>query len=99
MTERISFPPLHDLSPGEHETRKKHLLNEIRREPERRRLSLPSTSRLRLRVVVPAAAAVCVAAVAAVVFSGALGGSGAHHTTHGSGGLSWAGISGTGNLP
>src|SRR5204863_9766455 len=42
--------------------------------------------------------AVCVAAVCAVVFTGALGGSATHHTPQGSGGLSWAGFSGTGNL-
>lgn len=77
MTE-ISFPPLHDLSPGEHETRRQHLLSEIRREPERRRFSLPTIPPLRLRFVVPVAAAVGVAAVCAVVFSGAVGGSRAH---------------------
>lgn len=82
MTE-ISFPPLHDLSPGEHETRKQHLLSEIRREPERRRFSLPTTPPFRLRFVVPAAAAAGVAAVCAVVFSGALGGSGTHRSSTG----------------
>jgi hypothetical protein len=80
MTE-ISFPPLHDLSPGEHEKRKQHLLSEIRREPERRRFSLPTIPPLRLRFVAPAAAAVGVAAVCAVVFSGALGGSGTHRSS------------------
>lgn len=75
MTE-ISFPPLHDLSPDEHETRKQHLLSEIKRDPERRRMSLPTIPPLRLRFVVPAATAIGIAAVCAVVFSGALGGSG-----------------------
>jgi hypothetical protein len=98
MTEQISFPPLHDLSPGEHETRKQHLLSEIRREPEWRRFSLPTIPPLRLRVAVPAAAAVCVAAVCAVVFTAALGGSGNHHTTYGWGGLSESQSRGTGNL-
>ena len=70
MTDQISFPSLHDLSPGEHETRKQHLLSEISREPKRRRI----------RVAVPAAAAVCAAAVCAVVFSGALGSSGTHRS-------------------
>ena len=78
MTEQISFPPLHDLSPGELERRKQHLLSEIRREPEWRRLSLPTIPRLRLRFALPVAAAVCAATVGAVVLSGALGGSGTH---------------------
>jgi hypothetical protein len=69
MTE-ISFPPLHELPPGELARRKQHLLSEIRREPEWR---LPTPS---LRFAVPAAAAVGIAAVCAVVFSGAFGGSG-----------------------
>jgi hypothetical protein len=70
MTEHISFPPLRDLSPKTLETRKRHLLSEIRREPERRHV--------RLRVAVPALAATCVAAACAVVFSGALRSPGTH---------------------
>jgi hypothetical protein len=31
MTDKISFPPLHDLPPGELQRRKEHLLSEIRR--------------------------------------------------------------------
>lgn len=85
MTDQIPFPPLHDLSPGEHETRKQHLLSEIRREPERRRFSLPAIPRLRLRFALPVAAAVCAVAVFALVFTGAFGRSG----THRSGGAVW----------
>lgn len=32
MTDQIAFPPLHDLSPGEIEMRKRHLLSEIGRD-------------------------------------------------------------------
>ena len=78
MTEQIAFPPLHDLSPGEHEARRQHLLSEISGEQQRRRLSLPTTLPLRLRFVVPVTTAVCAAAVFAVVFSGALGDAGTH---------------------
>jgi hypothetical protein len=66
MTDQISFPPLLDLSPGELAMRRQLLLSEIRREPERRRFSLPTTPPLRLRFAVPAAAAIC-AVFAAVV--------------------------------
>jgi hypothetical protein len=76
MTE-ISFPPLHDLSPGELETRKQHLLSEIRPQPDRR-LSLPTIPRIRFRYALPAVAAVCAAAAFAVIFTGAFGGS-RHH--------------------
>jgi len=93
MTE-ISFPPLHDLSPGEHETRKQHLLSEIKREPGRRRPSWPSLPPLRLRFAVAAIAAIC-AAVLAVVFTGALGGS--HHPTFAENRAS-VGQGGTGDL-
>jgi hypothetical protein len=48
MTE-ISFPPLHDLSPGELETRKQHLLSEITRDPETTRLSHPTVTFSRRR--------------------------------------------------
>jgi hypothetical protein len=50
MTE-ISFPPLHDLSPGELERRKQHLLSEITRDPETTRLSLPTVTFSRRRWV------------------------------------------------
>ena len=68
MTDEISFPPLHDLSAGEFELRKQHVLSEITRDPDRARplrtiLALP---RLRLRVALPAVAAICAAAVAMV---------------------------------
>ena len=42
MTDQISFPPLHDLSPGEHEARKQHLPARSGGEPDRRRLSWPT---------------------------------------------------------
>lgn len=74
MTDQISFPPLFDLSPGEIEAHKQHLVSEIAQHPERRRLVLPSVPPLRLRFALPAVAAVG-AAVAAVVFTGTLGGS------------------------
>src|SRR4051794_28677824 len=73
MTEQIPFPPLRDLSRKTLETRKRHLLSEIRREPERRHV--------RLRLAVPALAAICLAATCAVVFSGALRGSNVHRPT------------------
>lgn len=74
MTDQITFPPLHDPQPGELERRRQHVLSEITREPERHRLSWPSVPSLRLRYAIPAVGVVCAAAVAAVVFTGALGG-------------------------
>lgn len=69
MTDKVSFPPLHDLSPGELEMRKQHLLSEIGRKPERARLSRPISTFSRRRVAL--ALAVCVAAaVPAAVFGG-----------------------------
>lgn len=50
---------------------------------------------LRLRFALPAAAAICAAVVGAVIFTGALGGSGTHPATYGSGGLSLGGGSGS----
>lgn len=81
MTDQISFPPLLDLSPTELQAHRQHLVSEISRQSERRRLSLTGLSPLRLRFALSALAAVCVAAVCAVVFSGALGGSVTHSTT------------------
>jgi hypothetical protein len=75
MTDQISFPPLLDFSPGELEAQKQHLLSEISMEPQRRRSWLPTIPPLRLRFAAPAVAAVGVAAICAVVFSGALGSS------------------------
>jgi hypothetical protein len=72
MTDQISFPPLLDLSPGELQAHKEHLVSEIAQQPERRRLSLPVVPPLRLRFALPAVAAVF-AAVAAVIFTGTLG--------------------------
>src|SRR5213080_1881408 len=95
MTE-ISFPPLHDLSPGELEIRKQHLVSEIRRQPERR-LSLPTIPRLRLRVALPAMAAFGVAAACAVIFTGAFGGSRTHHVNQMVGAFSYFGSRGTGS--
>jgi hypothetical protein len=80
MTEQLSFPPLHDLALGELETRKRHLLGEIERQPEQRPV--------RPRLALIAVAAVCVAAACAVVFSGALGGSDAHRRGTNAGGWS-----------
>jgi hypothetical protein len=74
MTDQVSFPPLLDLSPGELDAHKQHLISEISQQPERRRLSLPVVPPLRMRFALPAVAAVC-AAVAAVIFTGTLGGS------------------------
>jgi hypothetical protein len=79
MTDQISFPPLLDLSYGELQAHKQHLISEIAQEPERRRLSVPDVPALRLHFVLPAAAAIC-AAVLAVVFIGALGAS--HHPNY-----------------
>lgn len=73
MTGQISFPPLLDLSPGELEAQKQHLVTEIAQQPERRWSSLPGVPPSRLRFALPVLAAVG-AAVAAVVFTGALGG-------------------------
>ena len=78
MTEQLSFPPLHDLALGELETRKRHLLGEIERQPEQRRV--------RPRLALIAVAAVCVAAACAVVFSGPLGGSDAYRRGTNAGG-------------
>lgn len=75
MTDTISFPPLRDLPPGRLEARKRHVLSEIGRAPER-------IAPLRARIAVPAAAALGVAAVCAVVFSGALGSSGTHRASN-----------------
>jgi hypothetical protein len=68
MTDLISFPPLHDLAPDEHEARKQHLLTEIAREPNGPRLSLssvrlfqrPRSRRSVVIVAVALAALVCV---------------------------------------
>lgn len=78
MTDQISFPPLLDLSPGELEAQKQHLVSEMAHQRERwpRVLRVPP---LRLRFVAPAVAVIC-AAVAAVVFTGALGSSGTPST-------------------
>jgi hypothetical protein len=51
MTDQIAFPPLHDLPSDELKTRRKHLLNEITREPETRRRSLPTFAVSRLGAV------------------------------------------------
>lgn len=79
MTE-ISFPPLHDLSPGEFETRKQHLLSEISREREEAPIAFPMLPRLGLRfarsrrVVIAAAATLVLlgvgSALAAVTIAG-----------------------------
>jgi hypothetical protein len=84
MTDKMTFPPLRDLPPSRHKARKQHLLSEIVRQPERRRLELPRIARLRLRYAVPAVAVIC-AAVGAVVFTGALGGSTTNATGNSSG--------------
>jgi hypothetical protein len=65
---------LHDPQPGELERRRQHVLSEITREPESRRLSWLSLPPLRLRYAMPAVAVICAGAVSAVVFTGALGG-------------------------
>lgn len=41
MTDQIAFPPLHDLSPGELEMRKQHLLSEIAREASEGKRAVP----------------------------------------------------------
>ena len=68
MTNQISFPPLLDLSPGEFEAHKQHLVTEIAQPPERRWPSLLSVPPLRLRFAIPAVAVV-VAAVSSYVLA------------------------------
>lgn len=75
MTEQTYFPPLRALPPGHHELRRQHLLGEITRESDSERPSWASVPSFRLRFV-GLALAVIAAAVCAVVFTGALGGSG-----------------------
>jgi len=75
MTDQISFPPLLDVSPGELEVQKQHLLSEITREREKTRLSLPGIPRLRPRFVVPAVAVIGAAAIAVALVSTSGGGS------------------------
>jgi hypothetical protein len=83
MTDLISFPPLHDLAPGEHEARKQHLLSEVAREPNGPRLSLPSAclfqrprSRRSIVLVAVALAALACASVAIAASLGAFNGIG-----------------------
>jgi hypothetical protein len=75
MTDKISFPPLHDPPPGELAMRRQHLLSEVTREPEKTGLSLPTLAfrRSRLASVRPilVAAVVVVAALALVPIGGA----------------------------
>jgi hypothetical protein len=74
MTEQISFPPLHDLSPDEFARRKQHLLSEISRQPERRSLSfgqLPPLRRQRRWLPVLAVLVMAVGALAVVPIGGA----------------------------
>jgi hypothetical protein len=68
MTDEMSFPPLHDLPPGEVALRRQHLLAEIARESNSSltRVNLPP---LRLRFALPAVAVIC-AAVAAGLLAG-----------------------------
>lgn len=67
MTDQITFPPLHEPAPGELERRKQHLLSEIRRESERRGLSLTSFPQRRVASVRPVLAiGVAVVAAAAI---------------------------------
>jgi hypothetical protein len=63
MTDQISFPPLLDLSPGELQAHKQHLVSEIAQQPERRRLSWPSARSSRLRLAVVAVGLIAAAAV------------------------------------
>jgi hypothetical protein len=69
MTDQISFPPLHDLPPGEVALRRRHLLAEITRELVSSRPAWLNLPPLRPRLALPAIAVVC-AAVVAVVFVG-----------------------------
>jgi hypothetical protein len=68
MTDQISFPPLHDPSPGELERRKQHLLSEIARDAHPRRRPSFALAPRRLAVV-GAGAALAVAGVAALVIT------------------------------
>jgi hypothetical protein len=83
MTDLISFPPLHDLTPNEREARKQHLHSEITREPDRPRLFLPNIrflqrprSRRSVAVVAVALAALAGASVAIAASLGAFNGIG-----------------------
>jgi hypothetical protein len=71
MTDQFSFPPMLDLSPGEVEVHKQHLVSEISQRPERRRLSLPGAP-LRPRFALPALGAVGAAVILAATPAWAL---------------------------
>jgi hypothetical protein len=62
MTDQITFPPLHDLSPAELERRKQHLLIEITRDPAKTRRPRPAFVLPRFRAAVLSGAAVALAA-------------------------------------
>jgi hypothetical protein len=79
MTDQISFPALHDLPPGELQTRRDHLVGEIRRELETGGASLPTFTLLHRAAVTDAAtgsarrrAAVVAVGLAAVLAAGLL---------------------------
>lgn len=63
MTDQISFPPLLDLSSGEVQAQRQHLVSEIGRQTERRRLSLPGMPPLRPRFALVAIGLVAAAVV------------------------------------
>lgn len=67
MTDKSSFPPMRDLPPGRHELRKQHLLVEIARTSDSRRLWWRGVRPVRPLVTVPVAAAICVTVIALVV--------------------------------
>jgi len=67
MTDKISFPPLRDLSARRHEARRQHLLREITHTPGRRRLAWPGGSPLRLRLALPAVAVIGAAVATTVI--------------------------------
>lgn len=64
MTDPVSFPPLHDLAPGELEARKRHLLSEIARGPQRPRFGRSWRGGLGVAVAIAALAGAGVAIAA-----------------------------------
>lgn len=97
MTDKISFPPLLDLPPGQLQARKAQLLSEIAHEPEKPRHWLPSFASPRVRNVSLAGAAAGLAA-AGVGLTIAFSGSGPTRT-HQVGGNAPLGITLTPDAP
>jgi len=66
MTDKISFPPMLDLPPGALEAHKRHLLSEIARESETRRVGLWALRRPKVAAVALACSAVIAGAMIGV---------------------------------